>query len=181
MTKRNLKGWYEKKRYIPPLKRSVAPRHHLAALKQKPKPSELSNFSSLKQYTHNSKTPVNWSNSTDLASFDESIHNKDNPHRNFDSEKVYLTPEEYIAIQKKILSKRPSNHTPDHLFWSGVSKKRVEEIKKEILNGKELSAFVIEYNKDGSLTSFQEGRHRVVALKELGVNKIPVWLMKKRY
>jgi hypothetical protein len=174
------KGWYEKKSYIRSLNKKVAIRHHYAAQKNKRynRPAELSNFHSLKQYSHKKKSFVNWSNDTGLATFDAYLHNKDSPHRNFDFERIQLTPDEYMETQKKILSKRGNG---EKLFQIGIDRGHVDRLKKAILEGKEMPTFVIEYDKQGNLTGFQEGRHRVIAMKELGVEKIPVVLMKKRY
>jgi hypothetical protein len=181
---RTKKGWYERKSYIRSLNKKVAPRHHYAAQKSKRlnRPAgDLVDFQSLKQYSPQKKSFVNWSEETDLPIFDSSLHNKESPNRNYDFEKTSITPDEYIKIQEKILSKRTTSKTGHELFWNTADRKHIDRIKKSILEGKEMPRFVIEYDKDGALTGFQEGRHRIIAMKELGVEKVPVFLMKKRY
>ena len=67
------------------------------------------------------------------------------------------------------------------MFWKGVSYITVAAIKEQILNGKQFYAFVLEFEKNGNITYYQEGRHRAVDMQQLRVKRIPVYFAYKRY
>lgn len=142
------------------------------------------NQSSHKKYELKNQYPnlkVNWEPKyTGYPIFDSSIKNPDNPHRRFNFEKVSMTPEEYMQYQYKIFETRQKVTDGREAFWTATFPQHVNKIKKEIIAGKTFHPFVIEFKEDGTLYDFQEGRHTIVAMDELGVKKVPVYKMYHR-
>ena len=128
---------------------------------------------------------VNWDRSrTDIPIFDNSIIYKHNPHRDFNMKLRWISPQKFIEYQYEMLEKY-SPYEPSipgiESFWKGLTRVDVNNIKEAIKQGKQFYAFVIEFDKKGNLLSFQEGRHRAVAMMELGIKRIPVYFAYRRY
>lgn len=119
------------------------------------------------------KVKPKWLNRTDLGIFDESIKHPDNPYRKFDCEQIHLTPDEFIKFQKKMIGSKA--------FEKGIHEKHKDTLKK-LIKDKEFDwfSFVLEFDKKGNLENFQEGRHRIVVMKELGIKKVPVYFCQRR-
>lgn len=121
--------------------------------------------------------------STDIPIFDSSIKNPENKNRKYDMVFNPMDIDKFFKLQYRIFETGQYAKTPytgEVNFWLGVDKDTVKEIKREMKEGKIFPSFVVEYDEKGNLTDFQEGRHRLVALKELRVSKIPVWLAYRR-
>lgn len=130
-------------------------------------------------------TKLNWDiTRTGIPIFDNAISDSRNPHRDFNMKLRWISPQRYIKYQYEILEKY-SPYEPSipgiESFWKGLTRADVNGIKETIKEGKQFYAFVLEFDKHGNLLSFQEGRHRAVAMMELGVKRIPVYFAYRRY
>ena len=128
---------------------------------------------------------VNWDTSrTDIPIFDNAIFDIRNPHRDFNMHLRWIIPQRYIEYQYEMLEKY-SPYKPSipgiESFWKGLTRADVNSIKDAIKAGKKFYAFVLEFDKKRRLLSFQEGRHRAVAMSELGIKRIPVYFAYRRY
>lgn len=115
-----------------------------------------------------------WIDKTDYGIFDESIKHPDNRHRSFDCEKKMLDIDDFIDWQVKIVGHKK--------FYMGISDAHLTKLKKLIDDGEfEWFSFVIEFDNKGNLEDWQEGRHRAVLFKKMGIDKVPVYFCKRRY
>lgn len=128
---------------------------------------------------------VNWDTSrTDIPIFDNSIFDSRNPHRDFNMRLKWISPQRYIEYQYEIIEQfrhYETDRTGIESFWKFLRREDVNEIKDAIKEGEHFYAFVLEFDKIGNLVSMQEGRHRAVAMMELGIKRIPVYFAYKRY
>ena len=92
---------------------------------------------------------------------------------------VYMSPNEYIERINITNRKSPSEFQLYYdknkgriLFFPPHSEGNTERLKQAILSGKEMEMPWIEYR--GGIVTEQEGFHRAVACKELGIREIPV-------
>lgn len=134
---------------------------------------------------------------TGLPFADTSIFDFENPHRHYDPKFEWMDLQEFMDIQYEIYMNNIIKHN-DYIkrtngrdsmwplltkseYWTrtadpGHVAKLIDLMKK----GTVFAALVIEVDSDGKLLDFQEGRHRAAALKQLGIPKVPVWIVKKR-
>ena len=125
---------------------------------------------------------VNWDTSrTDVPIFDNSIVDSRNPQRDFNMRLKWISPQKFIEYQYEIEEVFTEAPNGMEMFWKGLERDKVEDMKSKIKSGNPFYAFVIEYDKRGNLTFFQEGRHRAVAMLELGIKRIPVYFAYNRY
>ena len=129
---------------------------------------------------------INWDlYDTDLPLFNSAIKHPDNPHEKHTCELKWLTPEQYIKAQEESIrrfyrdTKRPQERSANELFWSGYFPPHAKKIEEAMLRGDKMPTFVIEVDEEG-VTQFQEGRHRIIAARHLGVERVPVWICKRR-
>ena len=81
---------------------------------------------------------------------------------------VQMTPDEYINKTKNKSTSNP---------LAGVDMNKVDKYSDQIKNGKKFDMPVLEYDEDNWVE--HEGRHRALAMKQLGVNKIDVMVIKR--
>jgi hypothetical protein len=136
---------------------------------------------------------VNWNLAlTGLAFADTSIIDFTNKHRHYDMKFEWMDLDEFMRIQHQIYEKYARKNAKYHTgtgpirsfddYWeTTVSQKNVDNILELMKDGGLFNSFVIEIYKDDKLCNFQEGRHRAVALKSLGIKKVPVWIAKHRF
>ena len=125
---------------------------------------------------------VNWDTTqTDIPIFDNSIFDSRNPHRDFNMRLKWISPQRFIEYQYEIEEIFTEAQNGMEMFWKGLDRDKVEELKTKIKAGNPFYAFVIEHDKRGNITFFQEGRHRAVAMLELGIKRIPVYFAYNRY
>jgi len=187
-------GWPEKRKYNPYLKRSVAPRHRIAALKSRrnkdwrkeaEKKRRKAELAELKRYKprpkKEEKVVVNWSYDTTNPMIDRALNNREQD-TNYAFSYENMSPQKYINLQKYIIGEHYKNrYDPEQIFWSGINRQYVEVLKSDIKNGKPVNAFYVEFDKNNNLINSNSDRHRIIALKELGVKKVPVWYCKRKF
>ena len=127
---------------------------------------------------------VNWNiNRTGVPVFDTALDVQlaGRNSRNYTCELIWISPAEFIDLQIRIFKECRHLPDPDADFWRLIDPNWVERLKTGIALGESFPSFVIELNKDGSLHAFQEGRHRIVAMQQLGIDKVPVWFCQNRW
>jgi hypothetical protein len=142
---------------------------------------------------------VTWDiGSTGLPFADTSIFDYENRHRHYDVEFEWMGLQEFMDAQYQIymesierhneyIRRERSRDTPWTLlrkseYWEKTpTQSKVRNIIKLMQDGEVFQALVIEYDNDGTLHDFQEGRHRSLALKFLGKERVPVWIVRKRF
>ena len=112
---------------------------------------------------------------TDIPIFDMSILHADNPKKHYNCELKWLTPDEFLDWQCK------TEGTTKEMFLRGVMESTVNSIIEGIKKGSVFNAFVLEFDESGKLERFQEGRHRIIAMKRLGIERVPVYFCKRIY
>ena len=142
---------------------------------------------------------VTWNiGETGLAFADDSIFDFENRHRNYDCAFEWMDLEEFMDIQYRIYEDGILRHNemlkrekskwdswvllrPSEYWVKTVTQSKVDGLIQKMREGVVFRALVVELDKEGKLLDFQEGRHRSVALKQLGIKKLPVWVCKKRF
>lgn len=142
---------------------------------------------------------MNWDIAkTGISKYDENIAatSTNNPHREYEASFKWMKLDDFIVSQKQILQSRIDKTKADYaargkrydgmpngqMAWDLVYDPSVkDELKQQMQSGHEFHSLLLLENPDGSLdNSFQEGRHRSIALKEIGVQNVPVWTLRKR-
>ena len=136
---------------------------------------------------------------TGLPFADTSIFDYTNSHRHYDPTFEWMDLEEFMDIQWRVYAMGIESHNaklqadrscrwdpwvllrPSEYWIKTVTESKVQEIIRLMTSGEVFSALVVEVDKNGKLLDFQEGRHRSVALKRMGITKVPVWVVKKRF
>jgi hypothetical protein len=136
---------------------------------------------------------VTWNiGETGLPFADDSIFDYTNSHRHYDPVFEWMDLKEFMDIQWRVYEmnvNRNNEHggtfailmRPSEYWVKTVTESKVAEITKLMNSGAVFNSLVVEIDKDGKLLDFQEGRHRSVALKRMGITKVPVWIVKKRF
>lgn len=119
---------------------------------------------------------VNWDTTkTDIPIFDMSIIYANDPKKHYNCELKWLTPDEFLDWQCK------TKGATKEMFLRGVMESTVNDIIKGIKKGNVFNAFVLEFDELGKLERFQEGRHRIIAMKRLGIERVPVYFCTRIY
>jgi len=136
---------------------------------------------------------------TGLPFADTSIIDYTNSHRHYDPKFEWMDLKEFMDIQWRVYEMGIERHnanlradsscrwdpwvllSPSEYWTKTVTESKVAEITKLMNSGAVFNSLVVEIDKDGKLLDFQEGRHRSVALKRMGITKVPVWIVKKRF
>lgn len=71
-------------------------------------------------------------------------------------------------------------HDAIELFWGNIEPENVGKILCQMIDGNVFFSFILKYSYDGKLMDFQEGRHRIVACRVLGIEFVPVWIFKEK-
>jgi len=71
-------------------------------------------------------------------------------------------------------------HDAIELFWGNIEPENVGKILCQMLDGRTFFSFMLKYSSNGKLIDFQEGRHRIVACRVIGVDVVPVWIFKEK-
>lgn len=113
-------------------------------------------------------------------------------HKDLVGEIKYITPDEYLNIvtdsfwekypekDKKILGEDGKEKFIKWFNSSRIRRESVDGIKQLIKEKVDIHLPFIEFYKEGKGIS-QEGNHRAIAAKELGIKKIPVLFVNERY
>ena len=119
---------------------------------------------------------VNWDTTkTDIPIFDMSILHADDPKKHYNCELKWLTPDEFLDWQCK------TKGVTKEMFLRGVMEGTVNSIIEGIKKGNMFNAFVLEFDESGKLERFQEGRHRIIAMIRLGIERVPVYFCTRIY
>jgi hypothetical protein len=104
----------------------------------------------------------------------------DGSSEEYDMDLEVMDIDEYIDSQLARFEKRElKDFTPEEAYERGLEEEKLESMVESIEEGKPLPLPVIEYDEEGELEEFQEGRHRGEALKKAGREKIMTWIAKK--
>jgi hypothetical protein len=108
---------------------------------------------------------VNWSRDTDLPMIDQWMKDPEYALKRKGKKVslVWMTPEEYLFKQAEVKGVTLSQDL------RAVDKGSVDWHKERMLSGDKVFSLYLEPAKE-----YQEGRHRAVAAKELGVKRVPV-------
>lgn len=129
---------------------------------------------------------IEWDLKRTLPFFDESLHNINNPTRKHDGLLVLMDVEYFIEKEIEIMERmdrdiiEEEGISAEDYFYCEVDQENLDKIKRLISDGVALNPFVLEFDENGMLKLFQEGRHRIIALNQIGIKKVPIWLMKER-
>lgn len=111
-----------------------------------------------------------------------------NKEREYDFALTEMTPDDFLDIQLKQIRKDREDFISRDDFLRGAGN---TELYEQILRGEEHEATnyydsdsklplpVVEYDEEGDLSGFQEGRSRAVAAKNIGMERMPVLIAKK--
>lgn len=124
----------------------------------------------------------------------ERIYSKENirwskPVLSINEKMIYMTPDEYIKrihISEKMTLEELEAYKKRAeirglkgiLEYPPFSQDKMDHIKTQIAQGKEIEMPWIEYDERG-LVSAQEGYHRVLVAKEMGLGQIPIIVVGK--
>ena len=138
--------------------------------------------------------PVTWNiGQTGMPFADTSIFDYTNSHRHYDAEFEWMPLEEFKQARYRVYEKffpwpveEAYRHNARFLSYSEYWKETFTQLKVDHLiellsKGTVFDAFAIELDKDGEIMDYQEGRHRALALQQMGIQKVPVWIMHKRF
>lgn len=151
---------------------------------------------------------VNWDYYTGAADVDHSIKKPKDPKREYDCYYQWVSIDDLIETHKNIIyahytgtsyenatSLDPAGEqieitypgveqsvSKDDLYNSGINRTLVNQAKEMIERGHRFPSFAVFYDKKGNMTTgYYEARNRLAAMKELGVDRVPVWMCVKRY
>ena len=137
--------------------------------------------------------PVTWNISKiDLPIYDEVIHAIGTPqakHERYIPSFKWTTLDYFYKMQVKQLHMRrkydkeyTGKNYGIYAFHHGIIEDHVKNLMRMMTGGKEIfPAFYLEFDKNGKLLDYQEGRHRILALKQLGIKYVPVWSFRRKY
>lgn len=86
----------------------------------------------------------------------------------------WVTTDTFLDMQHDAIVKGGSKSSKE-AFLAAASPTKIKELKSQMGSGNVFDSFAVEYDQHGKIKDFQEGRHRALAAKELGIRKLPVW------
>ena len=106
-------------------------------------------------------------------------------NKNVEGDVVYMSPDEYIDTaargqyeeQKRINPKITYEEFKSDIEGRRVSKESLDKIRNAIKEGKKINIPHLEYTEEGLVG--QEGYHRAIVAKELGLKQMPVLLVRE--
>ena len=101
---------------------------------------------------------------------------------------VRMSPDEFLKLTKKTSENTASRESRDRLlnmsqeeYEKSISEEhKLKRIREGLKEGKDIPIGYIEYAPEGNKPVEHEGRHRALVAKELGMNEIPVVLIRGR-
>ncbi|MFA7120245.1 MAG: hypothetical protein WC277_02080 [Bacilli bacterium] len=124
---------------------------------------------------------VTWRTSrTGLAAYDEEL--QAGAYR-YTPRLTWMDAEAFLDYQVKQFGLRThvkDGLTPRERFDRLVDDEKVQAIREAVQSGRTLPAFFLEFDPEGNLVDEQEGRHRILALIDMGVKHVPVWLFRQK-
>jgi hypothetical protein len=97
----------------------------------------------------------------------------------YDMDLEVMDIQEYIESQKARFEKRNLEITPEEAYRRGLDGEKVERMAESMGEGEGFPVPVVEYDLEGNLEMFQEGRHRGEALKRLGKDRVLTWVARR--
>jgi|GEM_PF-4278146 hypothetical protein len=93
----------------------------------------------------------------------------------------WLPSEKFYELQVSMFdADRKYTQNAIELFWGNIEPENIGKILCQMMGGNTFYSFALLYSEEGELMDFQEGRHRIVACKILGIEKVPVWNFTKK-
>lgn len=118
-----------------------------------------------------------WNQKTGIYMYDDS---EDMKRRKLGSKRVEMSPDEYIKKATNTFRRSGSSSNAKQIEQGRAQDtEHIEELKKKIQNpNTEIDEPYLHYQQQrGNAYDYQEGLHRAVAAKQLGVEKIPVHII----
>lgn len=109
---------------------------------------------------------------SELAVF-EASRNPDAPAPNYAIAKACVSAEDYLLAQAII------KDVEYEVYKDSGSPEKLERVMEGMKEGHQVPIPVLEFEKNGELHDFQEGRHRARAAIKMGKEYMPVFLAKK--
>ena len=109
------------------------------------------------------------------------ISEYDDPNPLYNKHFEWFQSEKFYKLQVSMFDIGGTyTHDAIELFWGNIEPENVGKILCQMLEGRTFFSFMLKYSSDGKITDFQEGRHRIVACRVLGVDIVPVWVFEEK-
>jgi len=161
---------------------------HFAKVQGYRKKTDESKFSKLSGKL--GKHEAYWRAETDAPPLDRTLDDPLGEESRFDVALTEMTPDEFLDTQfeqakaagsgriERDKWQRPSSFKLDRAV--GIMKGEYADPRGYYKSGTKLPLVYVEYGPEGELTGWQEGRHRALAAKEMGLDMMPVLIAKRR-
>lgn len=123
---------------------------------------------------------VTWKADPDVPVFQSAIVGQGTGQEKYDIDLVMMEIDDFIDSQIGRFEQRDlRGMTPRQAYLRGRDMGHVREMAREMRRGTPFPVPIVEYDENGDLYRFQEGRHRGEAVKHLGNSRIPVWVARQ--